>query len=459
MLAGAVARSGNIAAVDQLIARATECHLRRRRPIRPPCSRASTWVAVDRRRRPRRRGGGGGRGAAAPAARPVALAEPAALNTLAAQNSDTGALAKRVLAKLDWPNKPVRQSLSRRSRRRNEAVRRGLEVYKNACLGCHQPDGRGKGKDRRPRWWVIAVRPGLTAGPQRILLAGKEGPIGLMPPLGGALNDEQIASVLTYVRREWGSTGARCQSKTCARCGGLTKRARGRGQTPSSAPAGRGGGSGRDSSFVGQPFIPSSLLEEFMQSSSGRRRSWLGRDGSRDRWRCPAGRAAGSGAPRQRAWWPWRRAWRRSRILHCTRHRQEDGSVTKAEMRATFERWFGQWDSANSGALTQEQVLTGLNAALPQPPPRRLRWWPGRRAAQNQTPQPQHVDAMIAALPASAPQSPSRRVACSCSAKPPASCILAPFRWPGARSMNWVRKPVPGRPPSPPTQRSINETN
>ena len=41
----------------------------------------------------------------------------------------------------------------------------------------------------------------------RILLAGKEGPIGLMPPLGGALNDEQIASVLTYVRREWGNTG------------------------------------------------------------------------------------------------------------------------------------------------------------------------------------------------------------------------------------------------------------
>ena len=32
--------------------------------------------------------------------------------------------------------------------------------------------------------------------------------MGLMPPLGGALNDEQIASVLTYIRREWGNTGA-----------------------------------------------------------------------------------------------------------------------------------------------------------------------------------------------------------------------------------------------------------
>ena len=33
---------------------------------------------------------------------------------------------------------------------------------------------------------------------------GKEGTTGLMPPVGGALDDEQIASVLTYVRREWG---------------------------------------------------------------------------------------------------------------------------------------------------------------------------------------------------------------------------------------------------------------
>ncbi len=41
----------------------------------------------------------------------------------------------------------------------------------------------------------------------RILVGGKEGPIGLMPPLGPALTDEQIAAALTYVRRAWGHTG------------------------------------------------------------------------------------------------------------------------------------------------------------------------------------------------------------------------------------------------------------
>ena len=40
--------------------------------------------------------------------------------------------------------------------------------------------------------------------PIRILLNGKEGAVGLMPPVGSVLSDEQIAGVLTYVRREWG---------------------------------------------------------------------------------------------------------------------------------------------------------------------------------------------------------------------------------------------------------------
>ena len=42
----------------------------------------------------------------------------------------------------------------------------------------------------------------------RILLHGKEGPVGLMPPVGQIFTDEQIAAVLTYVRREWGQAGA-----------------------------------------------------------------------------------------------------------------------------------------------------------------------------------------------------------------------------------------------------------
>ena len=41
----------------------------------------------------------------------------------------------------------------------------------------------------------------------RILLQGKEGTVSLMPALGTTLSDEQIAAVLTYIRREWGQGG------------------------------------------------------------------------------------------------------------------------------------------------------------------------------------------------------------------------------------------------------------
>jgi len=50
--------------------------------------------------------------------------------------------------------------------------------------------------------------------PARILLNGKEGTIGLMPPIGSILSDEQIAGVLTYVRREWGQPGSAVDPST-----------------------------------------------------------------------------------------------------------------------------------------------------------------------------------------------------------------------------------------------------
>jgi type 1 glutamine amidotransferase len=87
----------------------------------------------------------------------------------------------------------------------------------------------------------------------------------------------------------------------------------------------------------------------------------------------------------------------------------KDGAVTRDELKATFDRWFTEWDSAKTGALTQEQLLTGLNASLPAPAPGGGGGFPGGgRGAQpqNQTPNPAHVQAMLAALPAAAPAKP-----------------------------------------------------
>ena len=216
MLAAAVARSGDAAAVQQIVARIGDA-------ATPAWQRTSLLHGLDAGL-PGAAGGRGGRGRGAAPARSVALTgEPAALTTIAGAGGEMGALARKVAARLEWPGKPAPvvevPPLTAAEQRRFAA---GAEIYRNLCVGCHQPDGRGKEKlaPDLVQSRYIAADPGLSA---RVLLAGKEGAVGLMPPLGGALNDEQIAAVLTYIRREWGNTGSPVDPEDVAEVRGLTR--------------------------------------------------------------------------------------------------------------------------------------------------------------------------------------------------------------------------------------------
>jgi Ca2+-binding EF-hand superfamily protein len=53
--------------------------------------------------------------------------------------------------------------------------------------------------------------------------------------------------------------------------------------------------------------------------------------------------------------------------LFTAADRDKDGSVSRAELKTTFENWFAEWDSEKSGALTEENLSAGLRTALPQP--------------------------------------------------------------------------------------------
>ncbi len=126
------------------------------------------------------------------------------LATLAAGSDDLGTRAAELLKRISWPSKPGEAADSGElTAPQQQQFERGREVYRSVCQGCHQPDGRG----------LQRIAPSLIGSafalapadvPVRILLHGKEGSTGLMPPVGGALDDQQIADVLTYVRREWG---------------------------------------------------------------------------------------------------------------------------------------------------------------------------------------------------------------------------------------------------------------
>jgi mono/diheme cytochrome c family protein len=156
---------------------------------------------------------GRGRGGLRPALK--VTREPSLATVAASKAGDLSTRATSVLARIEWPGKPgarVVAPLSTEERARFDA---GEEVYRNLCTACHQQNGQGLEK----------VAPTLVgsqfalASPQitvRILLNGKEGPSGLMPPLGSVLTDDQIAAVLTYVRRAWGNDGSPVASREVA---------------------------------------------------------------------------------------------------------------------------------------------------------------------------------------------------------------------------------------------------
>ncbi len=150
--------------------------------------------------------GGSGRSGGAPGLR--LNRDPVALSELAARGGDLGGRAGNLLARVVWPGKPGAAApiapLTSAEQQRFDA---GREIYKNICQACHQPDGRGQDK-LAPTLIESAMALAPADIPARILLGGKEGPVGLMPPVGSALSDEQIAAVLTYIRREWGQAGS-----------------------------------------------------------------------------------------------------------------------------------------------------------------------------------------------------------------------------------------------------------
>ncbi|HUR28303.1 MAG TPA: HEAT repeat domain-containing protein, partial [Planctomycetota bacterium] len=114
---------------------------------------------------------------------------------------------------LSWPGHPLAGETAVRPLDASETAlfERGRALFANVCSGCHQTSGLGlqsMAPPLRGSEWVMGER--TTLG--RILLGGLTGPISVrgehweleMPAV--VATDEEIAGVLTYVRREWGHT-------------------------------------------------------------------------------------------------------------------------------------------------------------------------------------------------------------------------------------------------------------
>ncbi len=132
--------------------------------------------------------------------------EPKALVALAAK-SDAGAapIAKQLLAQLKWPGKAGAADVTARPLTTQEQAMfdKGKAQFAAFCAACHQPNGQGLA-GLAPSLvysrWVLGDPRILS----RIVLNGKVQENLVMPPWKAALDDENIAAVLTFIRRSWG---------------------------------------------------------------------------------------------------------------------------------------------------------------------------------------------------------------------------------------------------------------
>jgi len=102
----------------------------------------------------------------------------------------------------------------------------GEAIYAANCVACHQPNGQGMPGAFPPlagSEWVT----GAVDRPIAIVLHGLQGPItvagneynGVMMAGGtsGAMDDQQISDVLSYVRSSWGNSASAVTAADVAR--------------------------------------------------------------------------------------------------------------------------------------------------------------------------------------------------------------------------------------------------
>jgi mono/diheme cytochrome c family protein len=150
--------------------------------------------------------------------RPMKLAaEPAALARL--QKSTSKSL-QTALAKagplFTWPGKPgaVETPVEPLTPEQQARFDAGKQLFAGTCAACHQPHGLGLEGLAPPladSEWVNGSIERLA----RIAFKGVRGPLqvagrkySLDMPAWGALDDASLASIFTYIRREWGHTAA-----------------------------------------------------------------------------------------------------------------------------------------------------------------------------------------------------------------------------------------------------------
>ncbi|HAV65375.1 MAG TPA: dehydrogenase [Verrucomicrobiales bacterium] len=213
-LAGAVIRQGDSARIARLLALAGEL-------AQAGKSSASTLLGGMVATMPKQQ-----KGKPAPKVRAIKFeTEPAGFATL--KRLDDSGIREQVAALeplFSWPGKSAEGGEVRPLTETEQALfNTGKELYAISCGACHQPHGKGQEGLAPPlvgSEWVTGSEERLV----RVALHGLMGPItvngqkwDLVMPGLGIFEDEQIAGILTYIRREWDNAADPITTETVKR--------------------------------------------------------------------------------------------------------------------------------------------------------------------------------------------------------------------------------------------------
>jgi mono/diheme cytochrome c family protein len=150
--------------------------------------------------------------------RPMKLASaPAGLATLqASKDGKVKTLLTRIDPQIVWSGKPgwVEPVVPPLNASQQALYEQGKQIYSTICVACHQPNGAGMAGLAPPlvdSEWVLGQPDKII----RIVTQGLSGPVEVrgtkweleMPGLP-IFSDDQIAGILTYIRREWEHGGS-----------------------------------------------------------------------------------------------------------------------------------------------------------------------------------------------------------------------------------------------------------
>ncbi|MFL2928465.1 MAG: c-type cytochrome [Opitutales bacterium] len=141
---------------------------------------------------------------------------------------------------LTWPGDPkfkLQKALPPLDESELARFNKGREIYQGLCASCHGKEGQGVNMPEPQNHTMLA--PSLAGSPRvnernyrylaEIILKGMTGPIdgvtygGVMAPME-AYDNEWISSVMTYVRRSWGNSGAPVNPKDIEKVRGWNKK-------------------------------------------------------------------------------------------------------------------------------------------------------------------------------------------------------------------------------------------